>query len=155
MSETLLQARGICITLADHIKHGTMKHNDGSIHGRCLECGTPINGRKDKKFCSLSCKNSYNNRIYHSRKQARDAVLEQLYRNYNILEGLLSDRQAGAALEELAEIGFDSRCLTGFGRGHHSHECCSCFDISYYRTGSRIFGIRRIEPADNPQETKK
>ena len=98
MSETLLHARGICITLTDHIKHGTMKHNDESVHGRCLECGTPIKGRKDKKFCSLGCKNSYNNRIYHNRKQARDAVVEQLYRNYNILEGLLK------ALDVIDEI---------------------------------------------------
>lgn len=119
--------------------------NDEFRKGRCLECGAEFSGRKDKKFCSLTCKNNYNNRRYHDRKQYREKILAQLSRNYDILEGLLTDNQAGASLEELSMLGFDSRCLTGFGKGNGSHECCSCFDISYYRTGSKIFGLRRTE----------
>lgn len=123
-----------------------MKHDDEQFkQGICLECGASFSGRKDKKFCSLSCKNNYNNRRYHDRKRYRENVLAQLSRNYDILEGLLSDNQAGASLEELSGLGFDYRCLTGLGQGNGIHECCSCFDISYYRTGSRIFGIRRVD----------
>lgn len=29
--------------------------------GTCLECGTAISGRRDKRFCSLSCKNKHKN----------------------------------------------------------------------------------------------
>ncbi len=29
---------------------------------RCLDCGEPIFGRLDKKFCSDQCRNNYNNR---------------------------------------------------------------------------------------------
>ena len=29
----------------------------------CLECGTRIIGRADKKFCNDSCRNSYNNKF--------------------------------------------------------------------------------------------
>ena len=29
----------------------------------CLECGEKIVGREDKKFCSDSCRNAYNNKI--------------------------------------------------------------------------------------------
>ena len=28
----------------------------------CLECGEPILGRSDKKFCSDLCRNAYNNK---------------------------------------------------------------------------------------------
>ena len=41
----------------------------------CLECGTPIKGRADKKFCSDTCRNAYNNR------EARDTT--NLVRNTN------------------------------------------------------------------------
>ena len=29
----------------------------------CLECGTKLMGRADKKFCNDQCRNSYNNNI--------------------------------------------------------------------------------------------
>ena len=30
---------------------------------QCLECGTAIRGRADKKFCSDQCRNQYNNTL--------------------------------------------------------------------------------------------
>lgn len=37
----------------------------------CLNCGTPIYGRSDKKFCSHNCRAYYNNIIY---KEKRDSA---------------------------------------------------------------------------------
>lgn len=33
----------------------------------CLNCGTPLFGRSDKKFCSHNCRSYYNNIIYKKR----------------------------------------------------------------------------------------
>jgi len=41
----------------------------------CLECGEPLIGRSDKKFCDDQCRNAYNNKLN------RDHI--NLYRNIN------------------------------------------------------------------------
>ena len=110
----------------------------------CLECGDSLQGRKDKKFCCLSCKNSYNNRKYQELRRYRADIMSRLSRNYEILESLLTSGARGAMLEDLACDGFDACCITG-SRKYARHLECSCFDISFYRTDSRIFNIRRRE----------
>ena len=37
-------------------------------HRECLECGEPLKGRVDKKFCSDYCRNSHNNKVNKDRK---------------------------------------------------------------------------------------
>ncbi len=108
----------------------------------CLECGDSLRGRKDRKFCCLSCKNSYNNRRYREIRRYKSEIMSRLSRNYEILESLISDGEKGAKLEDLGKAGFDAGCITG-ARKSAGHEECSCFDISYCRTDSRIFNLRR------------
>ena len=56
----------------------------------CLECGDEIRyGRKDKKFCSNTCKNRYHNEIQHYSRSSRLRILGAFDRNYSILEKLL------------------------------------------------------------------
>lgn len=121
-----------------------LKHSAGEENS-CLECGCELNGRKGRKFCSLSCKNAYHNRhISHVRRYRTD-IISRLGRNHEILEGLISDGIYSMGLEELQAAGFDDSCMTGHSFGRRRHEECCCFDIVYYRSGSKIFGIRRIE----------
>lgn len=111
--------------------------------GNCLECGTAISGRRDKRFCSLSCKNKYNNRAQMAKRQLRAQTIAALTGNYAILEALLKEGKTGAGLEELTELGFDPAYVTGHRRGHFRHDEYACFDIWYYRTDTRIFHLRR------------
>ncbi len=108
----------------------------------CLECGDSLKGRKGKKFCGLSCKNSYNNRRYQEIRKYRAETLSRLSKNYEILESLLNDKILGAKLEYLSAEGFDPSYVTGMTKSS-KHLKCSCFDITYYRTESRIFNICR------------
>ncbi|MFH1321212.1 MAG: DUF2116 family Zn-ribbon domain-containing protein [Bacteroidota bacterium] len=55
---------------------------------KCLDCGEPIVGRADKKFCSDQCRNNYNN------QQNRDA--NNYIRNVNNI--LRKNRRILAAL---------------------------------------------------------
>ncbi len=109
----------------------------------CLECGTAISGRRDKRFCSLSCKNKYNNRTQMVKRQLRANTVAALTGNYAILEALLKEGKTGAKLEELSALGFDPAYVTGHRRGRFRHDEYACFDIWYYRTDTRIFNVRR------------
>lgn len=113
--------------------------------GSCLECGVEFRGRRDKKFCSLACKNNYNNRKIKAIRQYRADIIAKLSRNYEILEMLLGEKVTRAGLEEIEKIGFDAAYVTGSSRGQGRSEECRCFDIAYRRTGSRIFNLRRME----------
>ena len=111
--------------------------------GTCLECGSVFQGRKDKQFCSLSCKNRYHNRQLMNKRQQRAKTVAALTGNYTVLEALLNDGKTGAGLEELSELGFDPTYVTEHRRGRFKHDEYACFDIWYYRTDTRIFNVRR------------
>ena len=40
---------------------------------QCTHCGMDMSGRADKRFCSVTCKNTYNN---NARKRTRSEVQE-------------------------------------------------------------------------------
>ena len=116
-------------------------HNEEE--GTCLECGTTFRGRKDKHFCSLSCKNRFHNRQLMTKRQQRAKTVAALTGNYTVLEALLNEGKTGAGLEELSELGFDPAYVTEHRRGRFKHDEYACFDIWYYRTDTRIFNVRR------------
>ena len=119
-----------------------IKHDESE--GCCLECGGVLNGRKDRKFCSLVRKNAYNNRRISIIRKYKSDIMSRLSRNYEILESLLNDKVKNASLEELKALGFDDSCMTGHSPGRRKHEECCCFDIVYYRSENKIFGLRRL-----------
>ena len=112
--------------------------------GICLECGKSFWGRKDKQFCSISCKNRYHNRVVQERRSYRLATLSALSRNYQILDALLKDKRTSADLAELEKAGFDPAFITGHRRGSLRHDDYACFDIRFFRSDTRIFNIRRL-----------
>ena len=113
--------------------------------GNCLQCGAPFSGRKDKHFCSLSCKNAYHNTQQQQKRQQRAEIIAELSGNYQILEALLKEKRTSARLEDLAAIGFDPVYVTGYRKGRFGHDDYACFDIWSYRSDSRIFNVRRME----------
>lgn len=111
--------------------------------GSCLECGKAFYGRKDKHFCSLSCKNAYHNRRVRERRHLRMEVMAALARNYEILDSLLKEERVSAPLTELEKAGYDPAFITGHRKGLYRHDEYTCFDISFYRSSTKIFNVRR------------
>ena len=109
----------------------------------CRECGRAFYGRKDKHFCSLECKNRYHNRIIRERRRVRSETLAQIAKNYQVLNALLAEDKNSASLQELAKAGFDPAFVTGPRKGMCRHDDYSCFDISYYRSSTKVFNVRR------------
>ena len=114
----------------------------------CLECGDQIRyGRTDKKFCCDECRTrNYNDRVRKSRASRR-RVLNALSRNYEILENLIKTDVDSADMLSLVSMGFIPSFMTSF-RKCGKHDECSCFDIRYIMTGTRIYSISKIENFD-------
>lgn len=73
----------------------------------CLECSEKLVGREDKKFCSDSCRNAYNNKINKDCNNFMRNVNNKLRKNYRILSELNVDGKSKATKEKMINKGFD------------------------------------------------
>lgn len=109
---------------------------------RCLECGTEIYGRHDKKFCCEKCKNAFHNKRSQDLRNMKLRVRTAIEKNYEILSGLLRHNVDTMGLMDLVLAGFKPEYLTSCRRvGRHLESFC--YDISYIRTENRVYGIRK------------
>ena len=73
----------------------------------CLECGTQIFGRFDKKFCSDQCRNSYNNKLNSDSNNYIRNVNNTLRKNRRVLVKLNPSGKTKLHRDKLLEKGFD------------------------------------------------
>lgn len=74
----------------------------------CLDCGEPVKGRADKKFCNDQCRNNYNNRLNADTSTLMRNINNLLRRNRRILEELLPpDGKGVVSKKRLTEKGFN------------------------------------------------
>ena len=78
----------------------------------CLECGVPIKGRIDKKFCSDYCRNSYNNKVDKDQKNLIRNTNNRLRKNYKILAELNKLGKVKVSRSRLYDKGFDFQFFT-------------------------------------------
>lgn len=78
----------------------------------CLECGAPVKGRIDKKFCSDYCRNSYNNRVNKDSKNLIRNINNRLRKNYKVLSELNHSGKTKVARTKLYDKGFDFQLFT-------------------------------------------
>ena len=64
---------------------------DKPTEKKCLECGQPIKGRIDKKFCNDWCRNAYNNKLNSDNSAYVKNVNNILRKNRRIIEELIPD----------------------------------------------------------------
>lgn len=79
----------------------------------CPECGAKIIGRADKKFCSDSCRNAYNNALNKDRKNLVRTINNRLRKNYRILEALNRSGKTKVSKDQLIKTGFSFDYITG------------------------------------------
>ena len=78
----------------------------------CLECGEPIKGRSDKKFCSDYCRNAYNNKVNKDSKNLIRNTNNRLRKNYKILSDLNSSGKTKTTRNKLNDQNFDFNLFT-------------------------------------------
>lgn len=110
----------------------------------CLQCGKEIEGRKGKKFCSIECKNRYNNSMTSGIRKFKSIVLDSLSMNYSILDSLIKNGITSIELEGLCSMGFNPEVMTGSSRDKCGHSERKCYDIIYCQSNVKLFNIRRI-----------
>ncbi len=78
----------------------------------CLECGEPIVGRTDKKFCSDYCRNAYNNRKNRDANNLIRRINLKLKKNRRILNEMNITGKTKVRKQQLLHAGFDFEYFT-------------------------------------------
>ncbi len=73
----------------------------------CLDCGEPLIGRADKKFCHDQCRNNYNNRLNSDNSAVVRKVNNFLKKNRRILCDLNPSGKTTVHKDKLIEHGFN------------------------------------------------
>ncbi|MEN8247749.1 MAG: hypothetical protein ABFS32_02355 [Bacteroidota bacterium] len=84
-----------------------------NIQKTCQECGNPIQGRLDKKFCDAYCRNAFNNRVKRDDEQLIIAVNRQIRKNRRILKTLCPQGKAVVRKELLDKLGYQYGVFSG------------------------------------------
>ena len=110
----------------------------------CLECGEPLYGRTDKKFCNTSCRSKYHGQLRRWHNMLYSKTLDNLNGNYEILEHLFRLHSTGCPLQELTEMGFKPDFVTHTVQKKGKHLEYRCFDFIYNMSGAKLFNLRRL-----------
>lgn len=81
-------------------------------NNKCPECGDPIIGRVDKKFCSDICRANYHNRINREDTMILKKVNAILRKNRNILKSLNPEGKTTIRIDYLLAKGFNFNFYT-------------------------------------------
>lgn len=121
----------------------------GLVFGwKCQECGKIFIGRSGQKFCSLECKNKFNNRRNSKIRRYKAGIIRRLGKNYEILQSMMHSRCRSFKLEDLNALGFDRNCVTGYDTSGKK-KIYRCYDIKYSLSENRLYDIQREELLDD------
>jgi hypothetical protein len=105
------------------------------MHTReCLECKLKLSGRKDQKFCSDYCRNTFNNRLNEDATNYMRRINNILRKNRRILEGLNPTGKRTVDGILLAEEGFNFHYFTNTYTTRKGATYFFCYDQGYLRT---------------------
>jgi len=109
----------------------------------CAECGDPVAGRVDKKFCCDQCRNSYNNRLNsdtHALVRNTNTILRK---NRRILEELNPNGKARIHRDKLSMRGFNFTYHTQIHVTRTGRTYYYCYEYGYYLQDSGYVDIVR------------
>lgn len=107
----------------------------------CLECGTKIFGRVDKKFCSDQCRNSYNNKLNSDGTNYIRNVNNILRKNRRILMDLNPNGKSKTHRNKLFEKGFDFNYFTNTYTTKAGAIYYFCYEYGYLPIDNDFFAL--------------
>ena len=78
----------------------------------CLECGTKLFGRVDKKFCNDNCRSVYNNKVNKESKNLIRNINNRLRKNHKLLTDLNTSGKTKVTRTKLLDGNFDFNYFT-------------------------------------------
>ncbi|WP_026954628.1 DUF2116 family Zn-ribbon domain-containing protein [Algoriphagus vanfongensis] len=99
----------------------------------CLNCGAPIQGRIDKKFCDDQCRNTYNYQLYADGSNLIRRINHALKKNRNILASLVKegDEMAKVPKEKLTQEGYQFKYSTHTYETKKGSIYTYCYDYGF------------------------
>lgn len=79
---------------------------------KCRECGDPLHGRADQKFCSDQCRNTFNNRQLGVSNNTIRRINRILKKNQSLLAGLNTTGKATVNKGDLLKREFNFSYFT-------------------------------------------
>lgn len=99
---------------------------------KCLNCGEPLQGRTDKKFCDDQCRSQYNNRANSDVTAQMRNINNILRRNRRVLEqALAKNATVRTSMKRLLEAGFNPRYHTHTYETRDGHTYRYCYDYGF------------------------
>lgn len=105
----------------------------------CLECGSKIIGRADKKFCSDQCRVAYNNRLNSNETNFMRNVNNVLRKNRRILIDLNTSGKSKVPGEKLQGKGFDFTLFTSTYTTKEGAVYYYCYEQGYLQVDKNWF----------------
>ncbi len=99
----------------------------------CLECKSKLMGRKDQKYCSDHCRNTYNNRMNEDATKYMRRINNILRKNRRILNNLNPTGKRTIDGILLAEEGFNFHYFTNVFNTKKGGEYFFCYDQGYIK----------------------
>ena len=97
----------------------------------CLDCGEPILGRADKKFCNDICRNNYNNRLNSETSNLVRRINAILRKNRRIISELIPEDKITVHRDKLVEKGFNFNYFTSIYTTQKGAEYHFCYEYGY------------------------
>lgn len=99
----------------------------------CQQCGKPVKGRIDKRFCDDYCRNAYNNSLKTQVSKTVKTINAALLKNRKVLEAMLPPT------DDTAKTTRDRLLKQGFNFSYHTHVYTTktgksyvyCYDYGY------------------------
>jgi hypothetical protein len=111
----------------------------------CLECSEKLVGREDKKFCSDSCRNAYNNKINKDTNNFMRNVNNKLRKNYRILSELNSEGKSKTTRDKMLNKGFDFDFFTNILQTKTGNTYYFLYDQGYRSLDNDYFMLVKKE----------
>jgi len=117
--------------------------NFSAVEKKCLDCGEPIHGRTDKKFCSDQCRNNYNNRLNRDTNNFVRNVHGLLRKNRRILADLYAEGKLKVHKDALFALGYNFSFFTHVIETSGGQRFHYCFEYGYCDTGNDFVQLKQ------------
>jgi len=107
--------------------------NKGMAERKCNECNTTLVGRRDQKFCSDYCRNTYNNRLNEESTKYMRRINNILRKNRRILASLNPNGKKTVDGITLAEEGFNFHYYTNVYTTKTGSKYFFCYEQGYLK----------------------
>ena len=121
----------------------------------CIECGKPLVGRKDKKFCDTECRAAHHNKNKSPGELEIQHIQAILRHNRKILKTLCPQGKATVRRELLNHLRYDYRYFTGtYKSAVGTYYLCYDYGFAPIMEGNKqkALIIQRQEYMDKPPD---